>query len=563
LDTTINNQTEQQLPDPMIGTILPRHYKITGKLGRGAMSVVYEGVYEPLGQPVAIKLLKSHLVSDEATFRRFQQEAKTAGALEHPNIVGILDFGITDQGVPYLIMELLHGVSLIERLRQAPPVDLLSLISLFLQVGDALSYTHERGIVHRDVKPSNIVVVNEYGKDVVKIVDFGIAKLQTLDGQGNGAHDLTATGEVFGTPLYVSPEQAMGRTIDERADIYSLGCVLYEAIAGKPAFNAPTAFDVIRMQITTDPIPLDAARPDLKLPPSLLQVVDRSMLKDPDDRYQTLRQMMVDMREALKEARRGIYGRNAARPLGPPVSSSRVKTVSSTSNAIVEQAPNAVARQKRRLPIMLFLIVWVSGCLSGVLVLFCLDFKQKLELATVPTEQMVVTPSATGVRKQDGPSWPLLETASTAIGKQQYGVAQEALGKVIPQLEKSGDGQKENLANAYNMLGISYYYMRDPAKAEPYLQKAYALDKQLSGPESAACAGDLTNLARVTEMQRKLDTAEQYYRDSLAISEKIYGPTDQKLGNRIENLGAFLHRRHKTVEAASLRRRAREILDRK
>lgn len=543
----------------MIGTMLPRHYRITGKLGRGAMSVVYSGVYEPLGQPVAIKLLKSHLVSDQATFKRFQQEAKTAGALEHPNIVGIFDFGITDQGVPYLIMELLHGLSLKQRLQTAPAVDLQGLVKLFIQIADALSYTHERGIVHRDVKPSNIIIVEEKGKDVVKLVDFGIAKMQTLDGDRIGAMELTATGEVFGTPLYVSPEQAMGRSIDARADIYSLGCVLYEALAGRPPFNAPTAFDVIRMQITSDPIPLDAARPDLRLPPSLLRAVDRAMLKDPDARYQTLREMIADLHEAISEDRRAVYGRISPRSNGP-ISSTKMKVVSSAALPILQMPPDVV-HEKRRLPMMLFLMVWISGCLTGALILFALDFKDKFDLASSPTDQMERSTEPMQMHLKSSPAADMVQAASEQINSSNYAGAASTLSKAIPLLEKGDADDKDELANALNMMGICYYYTHEPAKAEPYLRRAYDLDKQLFGAGSAACAGVLTNLGRVCEMRRKLDKAEKYYRESLAISEKIYGRTDTKLASRLQNLASFLHRRHKNVEAASLERRARDILN--
>ena len=553
MDATIDNRDQKPRLDPMIGTMLPRRYRITGSLGRGAMSVVYSGIYEPLGQPVAIKLLKSHLVSDQSTFKRFQQEAKTAGALEHPNVVGILDFGITDQGVPYLIMELLNGMSLWERLRTAPGLDLQGLLHLFVQICDALQYTHERGVIHRDVKPSNIIIANEDGQDIVKIVDFGIAKMQTLEGNPM-VSDLTATGEVFGTPLYVSPEQAMGRTLDNRADIYSLGCVLYEAVAGQPVFNAQTAFDIIRLQINSEPIPLDAARPDLRLPPSLIRAVERSLQKSPNDRYQSMAELADDLRLAMAEDCRGMYGRQQKQ--GGINSTSRLKVAAAAAVATVaaQQAPPAVAAPKRRFPIMMFLLVWVSGMLTGLVILFSLDLKEKLAVASVRTDQMVVSERHPGVVQTDE-----LARASQAITDQQFGVAEDALAKVIPTLERGGAAQQDNLANALNLMGIAHYYSRSPVKAEPYLRRAYDIDKSLYGAESAACAGVLTNLARVAEMEQSFDNAEKYYRHSLAISEKIYGRNDKKLGSRIQNLAAFLKRRHKNVEAASLERRALEM----
>jgi serine/threonine protein kinase len=297
------SQLMVQMPDPLIGTLLPRHYRIAEQLGRGAMSVVYSGVYEPLGQQVAIKLLKSHLVSDLQTFKRFQQEAKTAGALEHPNIVSIFDFGVTEQGVPYLIMEMVHGASLWALLQSPQSVPVSSAINIFTQTADALAYTHERGTIHRDVKPSNILVVaDSEGGETVKLLDFGIAKLQNYE--GNPAANLTQTGEVFGTPLYVSPEQAMGRVLDGRADIYSLGCVMYEVLAGCPPFQGPSAFDVLRMQVQSDPVPLEDFRNSMEmepLPPALVAAIEKAMSKDPDARQQSMAELVQDLQQAKME----------------------------------------------------------------------------------------------------------------------------------------------------------------------------------------------------------------------------------------------------------------------
>lgn len=552
------------LPDPMIGTMLPRHYRITGKLGRGAMSMVYGGIYEPLNQPVAIKLLKSHLVSDLPTFKRFQQEAKTAGALEHPNIVGILDFGVTDQGVPYLIMELLQGESLSERLKRCKSMPVDSVISLFAQAGDALQYTHERGIIHRDVKPSNILIVLEHGEDMVKIVDFGIAKMQTMEGGTGGAAELTATGEVFGTPLYVSPEQAMGRPLDSRADIYSLGCVMYEALAGVPPFNAPTAFDVIRMQITENAKPIEDARPDLHIPPSLAVAIERAMAKDPNARYQTMAELLADLQQAQLELTSGVRAtrtnvkRNSPSGTMPILQAPNGRgRVSSSKESVVSNAvPQMTLR--RTLPVMPFLVACVSGCLAGVLILFCLDLKSKLE----HPESAQAQGSKHSTDKKDpmvAKAVSLIDLCTKETAKHNLPAALTAGKKAVAMLEKDRDGHETELAAAYRSLGIVYYYMHQGAKAEPLLVQAWEIDKQMVGEESATCAGDLSNLAKVFEDQKKFDKAETYYRRALAICEKVYGRTDRRLVNRLKNLADFLHRQKRSVEARTLDRRAREV----
>lgn len=633
MDTTVNNQAQtgicpkcgkqfpqktgtcpfdgsplnHELPDPMIGTMLPRNYRITGKLGRGAMSVVYSGVYEPLNQPVAIKILKSHLVSDQSTFKRFQQEAKTAGALEHENIVGILDFGVTDQGVPYLIMELLEGESLTDRLRRSRGLSLDAVISLFSQAADALQYTHERGVIHRDVKPSNILIVHEEGMAKLKIVDFGIAKMQTTRGPA-GALDLTATGEVFGTPLYVSPEQAMGRTLDCRADIYSLGCVMYEAVAGQPAFSGTTAFDVIRMQVSDDPIPLGAVRPDLKIPPSLALAVTKSMSKVPASRYQTMSELLEDLQKARMElnsetresSSKGLStvkstGKSDDK-LGPLVVSQRAKT-----------APVSAAGSKQFNVLLLpLLMAGVSGLLAGALILFAFDFTEKMTQsqtkstndhrmvvgdtrASLPQRIQVMDPQAVALGKSAhvqyekgnygaaeaqckkaieitsskgqklGSAILLSELCSIYTAHNNLPAALDAGQKAVAVLQKADASRKADLAIALRSLGIVHYYLHQPAKAEPLLKQAWQIDQEICGPISLACAIDLSNLARAEEDNKNFDRAEDHYKESIAISEKVYGRSDPRLAERIENLAAFLAKRNRQVEARTLERRAKHL----
>lgn len=584
----------RQMPDPMIGAMLPRNYRITGRLGRGAMSVVYSGVHEQLNQPVAVKLLKSHLVSDLSTFKRFQQEAKTAGALDHPNIVGILDFGVTDQGVPYLIMELLQGESLSDRLKRVKPVPIQDVISLFSQAADALQYTHERGIIHRDVKPSNILIVEENGMDVVKIVDFGIAKLQTMEGGSHAAAELTATGEVFGTPLYVSPEQAMGRTLDARADIYSLGCVLYEAIAGKPAFSGGTAFDVIRMQISHDPVPIESLRPEI--PPSLAMAVAKAMAKDPNERYQSMLGLLHDLNQAKVELTSPtLYQRTPTFGL---------KTVSVPSSG---EIPVISPHRRAALPVIPFLLALISGCLTGCVILFVLDVIDKLEMSNVQQEQgrqMVIAAYDIGKKKHapevmsadaaelsrtartksqsndlsgaeadckkaiaiteknnqsEGTAILTTELGSIYIAEKKYDDALASGKKALAILQKE-NGKEVDLAMAYNLVGIAHYYLKNAPAAEQNLLRSYELDKKLDGEASASCIGDLSNLARVYELQKKFDKAERAYRDALSLSEKKYGRDDKRIAVRIENLAQYLQRRHqKQIEARTLQRRASHL----
>lgn len=546
-------QLMRQLPDPMIGTRLPRNYRITGKLGRGAMSVVYAGIYEPLNQPVAIKLLKSHLVSDLPTFKRFQQEAKTAGALEHPNIVGIFDFGVTNQGVPYLIMELLQGESLAERFKRSKGLSVDAVISLFAQAADALFYTHERGIIHRDVKPSNILIVLEKGEATVKIVDFGIAKMQTCEG-GSVQNELTGTGEVFGTPLYVSPEQAMGRTLDARADIYSLGCVMYEAIVGRPPFNAPTAFDVIRMQITEPAPPLQDLRPDLTLPPSLVAAVERCMQKDPALRFQTMAELHAVLQQAQIELSCGITDPNqksdrisksrrrtsdSAIPTIPRRNSqSQIQTVgtrrnSSSMNPTVDplmQASPSVAPSppvKRSLAARLFNAVASScilGCLAGVMILVARDFVTTLDHAHKPANNSEVRTAQSAVSMLDymnPKAAKLLQSAQAKIAKRQYKTAEDDCLKAL------AIAQANNQADAQGVIETElctiYTGLRDYKTALKHGQTASLLLSKRKKVGKSELRDAMRASAIASYHLGEFEDAQSLFEQALQLDDDVWG----------------------------------------
>jgi serine/threonine protein kinase len=590
----------RQMPDPLIGVMLPRHYRITGKLGRGAMSVVYRGVYEPLDQAVAVKLLKSHLVSDTQTFKRFQQEAKTAGALEHPNIVGIFDFGVTEQGVPYLIMELLHGESLGERLKREKCLPVESALDIFVQAADALDYTHKRGIVHRDVKPSNLLLEDHNGRTSVKIVDFGIAKLQSYE--GNPALNLTATGEVFGTPLYVSPEQATGKNIDARADIYSLGCVMYEAIVGRPAFSGTTAFDVIRMQITTDPMPMNRARPDLELPPPLVAAVSRSMSKNPDDRYQTMADLLLDLNRAqsltnttriagaktrttasneqrtLKDATNALNQPRAGqiptsgeaistiRETGLPGASSPLNStsISKVTPALV-LAPNlpqnyaAADGIRRTAPIIPILVAVLSGSFLGLVILLC--FQSKLVMASFSGRTSPALselhPATKSTQTMDLEASLHVNEAADSYAHHRYAEAAEEDRVAIKILESKND--KVGVAVTYSDL---CRILVEDGRAKEALdagQKAVDILKTAPASETLNLCVAMESLAQAAVACDNLVLADQLFSTALSKKRDLLSERDAEIAKSLQGLAITREMRGKYREAEDLYTRAQGI----
>lgn len=278
------------LVDTLIGTTLADKYQIIEKLGSGGMGLVYKAKHSLMKRMVAIKLMLPQFAASATALKRFRQEAQAASHLNHPNILKVYDFGVTPQGLPYLVMDLLEGTNLSAELtvKNFLPID--RALNIFVQTCAALSHAHQKGVIHRDLKPGNIMMVEYDGQhDVVQIVDFGMAKILTdMDGD---TEELTKTGEVFGSPMYMSPEQCMGRELDARSDIYSLGCVMYRTLTGKPAVAGASAMECFNKHATAVPASFADVAPELMLPPSLEAIVFKAMAKEIDDRYESMSEL--------------------------------------------------------------------------------------------------------------------------------------------------------------------------------------------------------------------------------------------------------------------------------
>jgi eukaryotic-like serine/threonine-protein kinase len=278
--------------DPLLGTIVDGRYEIRSVLGEGGMGVVYEVRHRALGKRFALKALRKDLATDADIAARFTQEARTAAAVSHPGLVEITDFGRLSTGQPFFVMELLEGQSLATLIRRGGPIPAARAVDIVRQIADALGAAHDHSIVHRDLKPDNIHVSPAGpGQERVTIVDFGLAKVI-------GASRLTRAGMVFGTPHYMSPEQAMGEATDHRADVYALGIVMYEMFTGRVPFEADSYMGVLTKHMYMAPTP-----PSQLLATAELGVLEditlRCLEKKPDHRYATLRELTHDLDLAL------------------------------------------------------------------------------------------------------------------------------------------------------------------------------------------------------------------------------------------------------------------------
>lgn len=263
------------------------------------MSVVYKAIQEPIGRVVALKVLKKGHAKDPANVKRFNREAKTLSSLKHINLLSIHDTGVTASGQPFFVMEYLQGITLDSLIEERGTIVIARAIPIFCQICDGMSYAHARGLIHRDLKPANIMLVtDDDGCEIVKLIDFGIVK-QT--DSSLISQRLTKKGEVWGSPVYMSPEQCTGAELDGRTDIYSLGLVMYEALVGVPAFKGGAPIGVIvSRQMTQMPADFKTAAPTLRIPEALEQIVFKAIQKKPDQRFAS----MEELRESLEQCAR-------------------------------------------------------------------------------------------------------------------------------------------------------------------------------------------------------------------------------------------------------------------
>lgn len=285
--------------DPLFGSLFADKYEIQSLLGEGGMSRVYKARHTFMKRTVAVKLLHESASTDLVASARFQLEAEAASALSHPNVVTVHDYGVTPDGRAYFIMDCLEGESLCDLLEKEGHLDLQHAVDVFTQVCEGLEHAHRKGIVHRDVKPSNLVIIKQDdGTELIKLVDFGIAKLvkKLSDEEMKQKKQITQTGEIFGTPAYMSPEQCQGRPLDARADIYSFGCLMYEALSGEPPLLGETFVSTAVKHVSELPIPL-SEKAKVKVPPELEAVIMKCLEKDPNKRYPSageLKQALYD-----------------------------------------------------------------------------------------------------------------------------------------------------------------------------------------------------------------------------------------------------------------------------
>jgi serine/threonine-protein kinase len=280
--------------DPLVGQIFEDRYKILSILGEGGMGTVYKATHVHMDKLLAIKTLIAGAVNDDKSFERFRKEAKAAASLNHINTISVSDFGRSKDGIAFLVMEFLDGKTLEDVLLELDePLSLQRFQRIFTQICAGMEHAHKKGIVHRDLKPSNLMIIDsDDEEDLVKIVDFGLAKFCEEEGE-----KLTKTGVVIGSPQFMSPEQCCGDQLDIRSDIYSLGCIMYLALAGQVPLKGANNRSTISKHVSVLPTPISQLAPQVKIPAQLDLLIMQTLEKDPAKRPQS----MAELGRRIKE----------------------------------------------------------------------------------------------------------------------------------------------------------------------------------------------------------------------------------------------------------------------
>ena len=490
--------------DPLIGAVVGERYRVVSRIGVGGMGAVYRAEHTMMRRDLAIKVLLAELGGREEFARRFEREAESASRLDHPNIITVTDFGRTPDGALFLAMEFLAGDALTALIKSGP-LPRERALAIIRQILRGLDHAHAAGVVHRDLKPDNIMLVERDGqKDVVKILDFGIAKVtQPTSGQ----EALTQAGVIFGTPEYLSPEQALGEAVDARADLYAAGVILYEMLAGRRPFESEDKVKIISMHLSHPPPRLRDANPTIDIPFALEQVVSQALEKHRENRFASATAFL----QALEESEAVVEG-------SEPWEMGETAPHDASPSARAARRP----RTRRRVVAAAVAVLAVGGLsAAGVMALRgrALRSKNAAGLSARPTEPAPATPAlANELKKVEG----FLEDGNTVA-------ARLALDDQLARRPKD--------ARVHYMLGRLAFADNRHAEGLASYREAIGLDDGFRGDPVLLSHVD-TALGEPRQAQAALDL----------IIDKI-GPPAADLLEKVANEGGDLARRRRAAAA--------------
>jgi tRNA A-37 threonylcarbamoyl transferase component Bud32 len=405
--------------DAYLGKTIDGRYLVERVLGEGGMGVVYAGRHKMIDKRVAIKVLRGELAADQELTERFLQEARAASAIGNPHIIDISDFGQLPDGSTYFVMECLDGKSLAGVMSDLHgPTPTSRLCHIAKQIAQALAAAHTANIVHRDLKPDNIMLINRGSeRDFVKILDFGIAKV------GSGTKKMTRAGSVFGTPHYMSPEQAAGAVVDHRTDIYALGVILYEMASGKVPFDADNFMGILTQHMYKAPVPIRALVPEVDVPPGLDAIVLKCLSKKPEARYVSMDELTSDLDKLERGVLPAAVDEMMARSGGFNVPADYFR-----STAMPAPVPGSPFEPKKRWP--LYASIGAVAALLGIVGLVVV-VRSSNSGAQTPSAGIVV--SATALPPTSAPPVaPVAPAVAVAAPLPAAPVTHEVLISVLP-----------------------------------------------------------------------------------------------------------------------------------
>jgi serine/threonine protein kinase len=548
--------------DLVSGSIFAGRYKILNLIGGGGMGSVYKALDLTLNRQVALKLLHRNLLPDKQTLVRFQQEARVIGRIKHPGVIAVYDFGLAEDQSPYLIMEYVQGISLANLIALEGQLEPERATAIFAKVSDTLAHTHSKGVIHRDLKPSNILIIGDASaNESVRVIDFGIAKV--LDKEDVKSNQIiTPSGELFGSPLYMSPEQCRGLDADERSDVYSLGCVMYETISGHPPFHGATVYDTMLSQLNDPPPKLPMKQGSGQAGRDIERIITKALAKEPDGRYQSMAELRDDLNVVLAQFASStskednfFYIRFAAVVTGLVVTAAAALTVFWYCTSY--------SQESKAIP----LHVWQSPLKDPVVPIPA----NYLEVETVLHGTLAAARHSEG--SESVRAWQL--TSQLADLHMNYGFYDEAArdleGAIDIMRKKPADFGLPECSAAENLIGECYFHQKKYDKALIWYQKAAGNALRLISQSSPYFIQIYAKIGDIYYGQGNSSKALAYFQNAVKLSEQSdsidtdTNPAADKARVRISSidklvllmsLGDAFYGNHRYAEAADCYQRA-------
>ncbi len=508
-----NKSMKDEMEDTLVGTTVVGRYEIQQCLSKQPSSSLYKARHLLMDRSVAIRLLTA---TDIQSVKRFQVEAKVASSLNHPNIITVLDFGVSN-GRPYLVTDYLEGKTLAELLKAHGKLPVDRALDIFTQVCDAVTYAHKQDMLVRCLKPSQIFVFDTPEvRDFVKLVEFGISEKLLEDGEE--VKNLANTGVVNGDPHYLSPESCLSVKLDAKSDVFTVGCLMYETLVGRPPSEGKSAHEVMHRQLTKVPQAVREASGALEIPEAVERIVMRAIEKDPDQRYPSMEAMWTDI-EVCK------HGANQLR-LSLKKKSDKPKT-------------DPAVTKKRVMRVLGLSISLFLGVALGI--------------AIEPFKESVLPPPKTA---PDRASWQdLNRQGEEAFHRGDYKEAEAQFGQA---LARAGGFEPDDarLAETLNNLGNLYFNLDLYPEAENAIKRALAIREKAGGPDGLLVADSLNDLGMIYLTEGKMNDAKPLIERALAIREKGLKADDEDIASSLQNMASLYHKEGKLKESMAALKRA-------